>query len=177
MENVWSNLFLFIKELASERRSDLSKVTQLIKRLIWEHLVSKSSALFLTPRWLPWVLDHKFKEATMLLGGQTTLPSTRCPVKSHSTRRQRMNHRICAQALVGTPTWTTGSQHASFSFQNHSPQHFCHKYTKKGWSTWSCLSLKLLKQVETLVSSPSDRGRRESVTLCVDLNTDTCSQL
>lgn len=78
----------------------------------------------------------------MLFGGQTTLPHTRCPVKPHSTRRQRMNHRICVQALGGTPTWTTGSQHASFSFQNHS--HGISVMRKAGvpgaasiWNFWS----------------------------------------
>lgn len=81
----------------------------------------------------------------MLLGGQTTLPPTRCPVKSHSTRRQRMNHTICAQALAGTPTWITGSQHASFSLKNHSPPHFVISTWRKAgepesasvWNFWS----------------------------------------
>lgn len=93
----------------------------------------------------------------MLFAGQTTLPPTRCPVKSQSTRRQTVTHRVCAQALAGTPTWTAGGQHAPLPFQNPFPQHLCHKDTKK--DTWSRLTLKPQKQVGSPARPPSDRGR------------------
>lgn len=134
-----------------------------------EPLVSKSSDLFLTPRWLPWVLDHKFRGIqafcrTNNLAQQEDVESVTLHPNKTSASESTEHRRLGWTTEYMPEAWVrpTGTTHCKRTFHLIDVETTSYSTAIRTQRKAPCAALKCKTAVESggSSSSLSDSGHR-----------------